>query len=176
MGFKNGALRKCKKEGEIGFAGFCSETNSYPSGRGLYRLGESTFSRIKESIKTAIGEGFMNTASYCQIYSLRGRFVQRGAGRVRCVFFSLLAAAGLAGIPSAWAGGMAPYATTLPVTQITGTNAVLNGAVTPNAAPASGWFEWGTNTAYGNVAVVSASSNGLAFVSATISNLTAGTV
>jgi len=39
----------------------------------------------------------------------------------------------------------------LPVTGITATNATLNGRVNPSGFAASAWFEWGTNTSYGNV-------------------------
>ena len=33
---------------------------------------------------------------------------------------------------------------------MTGTSAQLNGFATPNGFPATAWFQWGTNTAYGN--------------------------
>ena len=43
-----------------------------------------------------------------------------------------------------------PYAFTQPAQAVTGTSAQLNGMATPNGAPATAWFEWGTNTLYGN--------------------------
>ena len=43
------------------------------------------------------------------------------------------------------------YVMTQPATQVTGTSATLNGMVTVNKGLASrAWFEWGTNTVYGN--------------------------
>lgn len=44
----------------------------------------------------------------------------------------------------------APLAVTGPATFITGTNAWINGRVTPNSLPTSAWFEWGTNVSYGS--------------------------
>ena len=44
----------------------------------------------------------------------------------------------------------APYAYTAPATMVTETNAVLNGAASPNGSASVAWFEWGTNSAYGN--------------------------
>jgi alpha-tubulin suppressor-like RCC1 family protein/subtilisin-like proprotein convertase family protein len=44
----------------------------------------------------------------------------------------------------------APFAFTEPATLVTGTNAQLNGMATPNGFPATAWFQWGTNTFYGN--------------------------
>ncbi len=43
-----------------------------------------------------------------------------------------------------------PYAFTQPAQAVTGTSAQLNGMATPNGAPAMAWFEWGSNTVYGN--------------------------
>jgi subtilisin-like proprotein convertase family protein len=43
-----------------------------------------------------------------------------------------------------------PFAFTQPATLVTGTSAQLNGMATPNGLPATAWFEWGTNTLYGN--------------------------
>ena len=42
------------------------------------------------------------------------------------------------------------FAFTQPATSVTGTSAQLNGMATPNGLPATAWFEWGTNTLYGN--------------------------
>jgi alpha-tubulin suppressor-like RCC1 family protein/subtilisin-like proprotein convertase family protein len=39
-----------------------------------------------------------------------------------------------------------PLAQTLPATMVTGTSAQLNGFATPNASPATAWFEWGVNS------------------------------
>src|SRR6185437_11196085 len=44
----------------------------------------------------------------------------------------------------------APFAFTQPAQAVTGTSAKLNGMATPNGLPAMAWFEWGTNTTYGN--------------------------
>ena len=44
---------------------------------------------------------------------------------------------------------LAPTATTLPATAITGTSATLNGVANPNGAPTSANFRWGTTTSYG---------------------------
>jgi hypothetical protein len=43
-----------------------------------------------------------------------------------------------------------PFAFTEPATLVTGAGAQLNGMATPNGYPAMAWFQWGTNTAYGN--------------------------
>ena len=42
------------------------------------------------------------------------------------------------------------YAYTEPAQLVTGTSAQLNGFATPNGFPATAWFQWGTNTLYGN--------------------------
>jgi uncharacterized repeat protein (TIGR03803 family) len=55
-----------------------------------------------------------------------------------------------------------PLAVTGPATFITGTNAWLNGWVTPNTLPTTAWFEWGTNTSYGNSASLGLVGNGSA--------------
>ena len=47
-------------------------------------------------------------------------------------------------------GVAAPFVFTQPATFVTGTNAQLNGMATPNGLPATAWFEWGTDTLYGN--------------------------
>ncbi len=44
----------------------------------------------------------------------------------------------------------APFAFTQPAQAVTGTNAQLNGMATPNGLPTTAWFQWGTNTLYGN--------------------------
>jgi subtilisin-like proprotein convertase family protein len=44
----------------------------------------------------------------------------------------------------------APFVFTQPAQSVTGNNAQLNGMATPNGLPATAWFEWGTNTLYGN--------------------------
>lgn len=43
----------------------------------------------------------------------------------------------------------APYANTLAASSIQTNQASLNGFATPNGLPATAWFEWGTNTSYG---------------------------
>ena len=48
--------------------------------------------------------------------------------------------------------GGGPLATTLPATDVLAPDATLNGTVNPNGTnDTSVWFEWGTNTAYGNL-------------------------
>jgi hypothetical protein len=42
--------------------------------------------------------------------------------------------------------------TTLPVSGISATGAVLNGSAVLGSNPSAAWFEWGTNTTYGNIA------------------------
>lgn len=44
----------------------------------------------------------------------------------------------------------APSVTTQPATNITQSSATLNGAVNPNNAPTTAWFEWGQTTSLGN--------------------------
>lgn len=44
----------------------------------------------------------------------------------------------------------APYANTQAAIAITSSNLVLQGAVSPNGMPSFAWFEWGTNSSYGN--------------------------
>ena len=43
-----------------------------------------------------------------------------------------------------------PTVTTLAASSITSTSVVLKAAANPNTAITGGWFEWGTNTSYGN--------------------------
>jgi len=43
-----------------------------------------------------------------------------------------------------------PVVTTIPATIITATGATLSGSGNPNGVSATGWFEYGTSTAYGN--------------------------
>ena len=43
-----------------------------------------------------------------------------------------------------------PFVFTQPAQAVTGISAQLNGMATPNGLPATAWFEWGTNTLYGN--------------------------
>jgi alpha-tubulin suppressor-like RCC1 family protein len=45
---------------------------------------------------------------------------------------------------------LGPSTFTQPVFQLTSTNAIVQAMVTPNSFPALTWFEWGTNTSYGN--------------------------
>jgi subtilisin-like proprotein convertase family protein len=44
----------------------------------------------------------------------------------------------------------APFVFTQPAQSVTGNSAQLNGMATPNGLPTTAWFEWGTNTSYGN--------------------------
>lgn len=43
-----------------------------------------------------------------------------------------------------------PYATTLPAMPLGDLTAQLNGMATPNSQPTTAWFQWGTNSTYGN--------------------------
>src|SRR6185312_13406294 len=67
-----------------------------------------------------------------------------------------------------------PYAFTQPAQAVTGTSAKLNGMATPNGLPAGAWFEWGTNTLYGNqtAAVPVGNTYNVTYTTATISGLT----
>jgi hypothetical protein len=70
---------------------------------------------------------------------------------------------------------LAPAVATLPVSGAGPTNAILEGQVTPNGANSTAWFQYGTNTAYGDVAPAGfVSATNSVFVSQTISGLTAG--
>jgi hypothetical protein len=63
--------------------------------------------------------------------------------------------------------GSAPAAVTEPASLISQSGATLNGSDTPNSANANattGWFEWGTTTAYGNVTAAQALGTGAAGV------------
>src|SRR5512139_3712656 len=42
-----------------------------------------------------------------------------------------------------------PFATTQAPGPVTETTATLNGMATPNGSPTVAWFEWGTNSSYG---------------------------
>ena len=67
-----------------------------------------------------------------------------------------------------------PFAFTQPAQAVTGTSAQLNGMATPNGFATMAWFEWGTNTLYGNQTVpvsVGASFN-VAYTASTIVGLT----
>ena len=44
----------------------------------------------------------------------------------------------------------APFVFTQPAQSVTGSSAQLNGMATPNGSPTTAWFQWGTNTLYGN--------------------------
>ena len=52
------------------------------------------------------------------------------------------------------------YAYTEPAQLVTGASAQLNGFATPNGYSANAWFQWGTNTAYGNTTAPIAVGNG----------------
>jgi alpha-tubulin suppressor-like RCC1 family protein len=67
----------------------------------------------------------------------------------------------------------APYAHTQAAGPITTTNATLNGMVVPNGANTVAWFEWGTNSSYGQTTVPVSVGNGTAVVrvSADVNNL-----
>jgi subtilisin-like proprotein convertase family protein len=70
---------------------------------------------------------------------------------------------------------IAPFAFTQPAQAVTGASAKLNGMATPNGLPTVAWFEWGTNTLYGNQtpAVSVGNSLNVIYTASTISGLTA---
>ncbi len=73
--------------------------------------------------------------------------------------------------------GNSPVAITLPATAVTGTSATINGTVNPNSLATNYYFEWGTTTAYGNVATTTAAGSGTVniAVNANLSGLISGT-
>jgi subtilisin-like proprotein convertase family protein len=66
------------------------------------------------------------------------------------------------------------FAYTEPAQLVTGTSAQLNGFATPNGYPANAWFQWGTNTLYGNSSPPTAVGNGynVAYVVYTVPTVT----
>ena len=70
-----------------------------------------------------------------------------------------------------------PVVTTTPATSVTASSATLNGTVNPNGAATTNWFQWGTNTSYGNViaAASTGSGNSAVPVTATLGSLVPGT-
>ena len=61
-----------------------------------------------------------------------------------------------------------PSVATLPATLITGSNALLSGMIVANTFPVTNaWFEWGTNSTYGNKAAVSGLFSGSNMISVT---------
>ncbi len=53
-----------------------------------------------------------------------------------------------------------PRVWTLPATAVTTERATLNGGVNPDGYATTAWFEWGTNTSYGNLSSATAMGNG----------------
>jgi subtilisin-like proprotein convertase family protein len=66
-----------------------------------------------------------------------------------------------------------PFAFTQPATLVSGTSAQLNGMATPNGFPTYAWFEWGTNTLYGNQTTITSigSGNNVVYVTNATANL-----
>ncbi len=62
---------------------------------------------------------------------------------------------------------LAPIVTTLPASGVTPGAATLNGAVNPNGAATTVYFQWGTNTGYGNTTTVTPDGNGLTMLPST---------
>lgn len=58
----------------------------------------------------------------------------------------------------------APFVHTQAAGPVSSTNATLNGMVVPNGANTFAWFEWGTNTAYGNLTAPVSVGNGYSVV------------
>ena len=71
-----------------------------------------------------------------------------------------------------------PFVATLPVQGVTRTNAMLHGMVTPNGFPTTAWFEWGTNSNYGQAfpAVSVGAGPGVSYLSAPVTNLNPGAI
>jgi len=71
-----------------------------------------------------------------------------------------------------------PFAATQAAGPVTTTNATLNGMVTPRGLPTVGWFEWGTDSSYGQTTIPVAVGNGtnVVRVSAPIEELLADSV
>jgi hypothetical protein len=70
--------------------------------------------------------------------------------------------------------GQAPYAKTQVAAPIRATTATLNGMAVPRGQQTYAWFEWGTNTTYGNVTAAQYISNGTHVVRVT--NLLTGLI
>jgi hypothetical protein len=73
----------------------------------------------------------------------------------------------------------APTATTLAATAVTATSATVNGSLNPNGADTLAWFQFGTNTSYGNVtpaAVISSNASTAVSLSNSLSGLLGGVV
>jgi alpha-tubulin suppressor-like RCC1 family protein len=73
---------------------------------------------------------------------------------------------------------LAPYAYTARPTAVSDASALLGGFVTANGRETAAWFEWGTNTAYGNITVPTNAgfSEKVRWVSQPITGLSAGQV
>ena len=71
----------------------------------------------------------------------------------------------------------APVATTSAASNITADGATLNGTVNPNGSTTGYYFEWGTDTTYGNTTALTEIASGVTNVSvtATLTGLTTGT-
>lgn len=69
-----------------------------------------------------------------------------------------------------------PSVSTLPAGPVGATNATLNGSANPWGARASGWFEWGATTNYGNVTPAQALGSGVGITNFShgLTNLAAG--
>ncbi len=73
----------------------------------------------------------------------------------------------------------APFILTLPATSITTSNALLNMVLLAEGLPTTAWFEWGTDTNYGNVTTninLTTGLNFFQFLNSGITNLAPGTV
>src|SRR5665213_3383795 len=73
-------------------------------------------------------------------------------------------------------GKSPPFASSLPATGVTGTNAQINGFATPNntnGLTTTTWFQWGATTNYGKITppVNVGSGFGVVYVASSISNL-----
>src|SRR6185436_14922086 len=62
----------------------------------------------------------------------------------------------------------APYVTTLPATQITGSAGTLQGAVDPNGVSTAYYFRWGTTTNFGNFTITNSVGSGSSTTSVSV--------
>jgi hypothetical protein len=89
-------------------------------------------------------------------------------------FASLLWNSSTGQVTNAVVGASGCFAVAKAPSKIRAGTATLNGMVTPNGAPTSAWFEWGSNSIYGQRTVVTnlGGTSQVLLVSAPISNLT----
>ena len=107
---------------------------------------------------SATGRGDVILTSYTQVTDPEGRVIfapdTNAYGANNYATFQFVANDGLTDSAVATITinivGTAPDVMSLPSALVTGTSAMLLGMVNPNNLPTDAWFEWGTNSAYGN--------------------------